>query len=273
MTANSRVVGSATALGEGSEAPSKQTPKVPMSDDLTAASNGRRLKRRHFSHAPVIQNEVEDGQDNLTEQLESRSLSAENVMPERRTSTRIKTSPLTYSEYLLEKEFFQQLEAAETTVHHSIDALGLPFCFLVPGINDKDALQDIGFLPVDVRSVLKSRFRDTYSKSISRAANFRRLCKNPQLRLGNAVCLRHYLMSNTVRALANPTGCFSRGGAARKSADNTCSKLRIPCAYVFQNNEEFVICFVPLPEKLHVGKAWTELEFWVEPEDYTSNAG
>ncbi len=140
----------------------------------------------------------------------------------------------------------------------------LPFMILIPGVDGQDTLQDINQLPILVRDTLTNRFNATWTSTKARRNNYRNICDRPDLHLGSESCVYYFLTSDSIHSRAE--GSHSQGGVHRKSADDQCIKHKNPCGHVVEDiSKGPAIFFVPLPEKLRLGKTWDDLHFWVRP--------
>ncbi len=149
------------------------------------------------------------------------------------------------------------------TDHRNIENT-LPFMILIPGVDGNDTLQDINQLPILVRDTLINRFNATWTSTKASRANFRYICDRPDLYLGIETCVHYSLTGDWIHKRVE--GSHSQGGVPRKSADDVCIRCKSPCGHVVEDiSKGHAIFFVPLPEKLRLGKTWDDLHFWVRP--------
>jgi hypothetical protein len=142
---------------------------------------------------------------------------------------------------------------------HISQTATFPIMLSVPTTNDETTLKSIDELSPDVRTTLENSFEKMRSASKNRTSRHQGLMKNPKYYAKKPVCIRDTLVYTR--------GDFSIGATFRKtgkaSADIRCIRAGEPCTYLIMLNKEPTMCLVPLPETQQVGRAWTELGYWI----------
>ncbi len=142
----------------------------------------------------------------------------------------------------------------------------LPFVIMVDGKESRKIIKDIRMLPLHVSEELMDRFHATHSTATTRTRNFTRACNDPELRVYDGLCLRHFLTYSTaILKEDHANNKFTYGGVSRESADDVCISKKSPCAYVLECNAGHAFCFVPLPYRLRESISWLEINYWIQP--------
>lgn len=138
-------------------------------------------------------------------------------------------------------------------------ATSFPIMLSVPVNDDEVALKSIDELPPDVRTTLQDSFQRMRSFPEHRAARYRGVKKDPRTYAKKPMCIRDCLVRT--RGEIGTRASFRETGKA--SADVRCTKAREPCTFLIMHDKVPTLCMVPLPEEKRIGKAWTELEYWI----------
>ena len=144
-------------------------------------------------------------------------------------------------------------------IPHVAQPKSFPIMLAVPIADDGVTLKSISELPIDTRTSLETHFTNMCSAGKLRRTCYARIEKGPYPYAKKNICVRD--------AINRRQGESSNGIAFRETgkacADDRCTKAKEPCTYVVMHENAPSLCMVPLPEKNRVGKAWTELEYWI----------
>lgn len=141
--------------------------------------------------------------------------------------------------------------------------LELPIFLHVPYGDGKFRYVSIDDIPMTVHAELLKRYTAFRIATLHKTRAHRVLSNDPATYIDKAFCVCDQITQGlkTVRTLAVPT--YTMGGQIKLRADDKCIRDRIPCAHLIKRDDEYALCFVPLPMKAQESEKWKELGFWV----------
>ncbi|OAG16396.1 hypothetical protein CC77DRAFT_403554 [Alternaria alternata] len=128
----------------------------------------------------------------------------------------------------------------------------------IPSLSGSDMWKDMDDLPSQVRAELERRFKKTWSSTEEKARKYAELTHDVAKYVTGGCCVYSLL----VRGGPGPIDC-SRGGRFQETANRRCIREHQPCAHFARFNNQYIICLVPLPERLRKGQRWTQMSYWI----------
>jgi hypothetical protein len=134
-----------------------------------------------------------------------------------------------------------------------------PMVLQVPGRRSrKPTHHDINTIPKDFQDKFHSLWQQVSTRPTYKTELDRKVKSFPRFNDAKKCIWRYCVRSSKT------VDKFKMGGVPRRhSACDSCIKKPLARTHLIEHNGQITRCIVPLPEKLRVGKAWTDIVFWI----------
>lgn len=143
----------------------------------------------------------------------------------------------------------------------------LPMVLRVSGNDGSTQIVNIDQLPDQIRNDLVDHFETFRTASKYKKKSYRALTSLAHKYIERPCCacgLIRYNLQAVCNRKPTPSQTFLLGGELEVSADDKCTKDRVPCVHIVQYVGGYALCFVPLPKAMRASECWQDLAYWMQ---------